>query len=80
MSKTILTSTYQQIANGAQTVQFQVLRGFVEIAETQSQPAADYAGFRGSIEDKIITITPPTRAWIRANSGATADIKIMVVA
>lgn len=80
MSNTTLTSTYQQLTNGTQTLQFQVIKGFVEITDSQAQPAADMAGFRGSIEDKIITVTPPTRAWIRANSGATADIVILVVA
>ncbi|HCM1914670.1 TPA: hypothetical protein N3A33_000507 [Salmonella enterica subsp. salamae serovar 28:r:e,n,z15] len=61
--KIMLTRDWQQVTDGTQTVVIQVFDVF-QICDSQDKPGEDAPALRFS--GTTITITPPTKAWIRA--------------
>ncbi|EGL7480387.1 hypothetical protein MOR33_005008 [Salmonella enterica] len=61
--KIMLTRDWQQVTDGTQTVVIQVFDVF-QICDCPDKPGEDAPALRFS--GKTLTITPPTRAWVRA--------------
>ncbi|HCM1954399.1 TPA: hypothetical protein N3A08_003489 [Salmonella enterica subsp. salamae serovar 9,46:z4,z24:z39:z42] len=60
--KIMLTRDWQQVTDGTQTVVVQVFDVF-QICDSPEKPSEDSPALRFS--GKTLTITPPTRAWMR---------------
>lgn len=66
---------YESLTDGTKTLQFQVISGnSIELAHSIENPAASLSGYRLTAADMLITISPPTKAWVRAGSGEHVDI------
>lgn len=61
----IISQTWQQISDGTQTKSVQVLSGAILIVDSDTAPStSSYGHF---ISDWV-SVTPPTKAWVRATS------------
>lgn len=63
-----LTSQWTQITDGTQSKSFQVISGTVLMRDDQSQPAANAPGHTVT---GWMTISPPTKCWLRSSSTST---------
>jgi hypothetical protein len=66
-------STWVQLSDGTQTKTLQVLNGLVIMVDADEAPPANT---KGHIVNTWMTITPPTKAWVKANAGGFANIAV----
>lgn len=68
-----ITTTWVQISNGAEAKTVQVVSGVILLVDADEAPAATAIGH--SIAGWV-TITAPTKAWVRASAAESANIII----
>ncbi|MDR7940382.1 hypothetical protein RIU82_10570 [Enterobacter soli] len=59
----IISKTWQQISDGTQTKSVQVLSGVIQMVDSDTAPSTSAAGH---VISSWVSVTPPTKAWVRA--------------
>ncbi|MBL5924968.1 hypothetical protein [Enterobacter asburiae] len=68
-----ISSTWQQISDGTQTKSVQVLSGVIQMVDSDSAPSTSSAGH---VISGWISVTPPTKAWVRATGSQSASVAV----
>lgn len=66
-------SAWVQLSDGTQTKTLQVLSGAVIVVDADEAPPVNT---KGHVMREWMTITPPTKAWVRATAGDSAIIAV----
>ncbi|WP_143344709.1 hypothetical protein [Enterobacter sp. 18A13] len=71
--KLTLTTQWQQISDGTETKSVQVLSGAIHLFDSDTKPSSsDY----GHVISGWVSVTPPTKAWVRAAGSQHAILAI----
>jgi len=68
-----LTTDWQKITDGTQSVQIQVIAGTMWLRDSPTKPASNAKG-HSVVAPQWIGVTPPQEVWVRASGGQTTII------
>ncbi|MBF2748266.1 hypothetical protein ISN41_09165 [Enterobacter bugandensis] len=69
----IISRTWQQISDGTQTKSVQVLSGVIQMVDSDTAPSTSAAGH---VISDWVSVTPPTKAWVRATGSQSASVAV----